>query len=137
MHKKVEKLDRDCHKFLALLGLMPQHTGKRVRLCTYSTCTLEPVFYDAELDNKTRMWWYTLRDVCVKSNGDEHIHFVSSSSEFKEQAQWLLDNITMPYRLTEVESHVLFSNEVLKLTGDSILLQCWRNFEPQPAHVMF
>jgi hypothetical protein len=31
MHKKVEKLDRDFHKFLALLGLMPQHYGHRHR----------------------------------------------------------------------------------------------------------
>ena len=32
MHKKVAKLDRDFHKFLALLGLMTQHYGHRHRL---------------------------------------------------------------------------------------------------------
>ena len=31
MHKKVAKLDRDFHKFLALLGLMTQHYGQRHR----------------------------------------------------------------------------------------------------------
>ena len=31
MHKKVAKLDRDFHKFLALLGLMTQHYGHRHR----------------------------------------------------------------------------------------------------------
>ena len=31
MHKKVAKLDRDFHKFLALLGLMSEHYGHRHR----------------------------------------------------------------------------------------------------------
>ena len=31
MYKKVAKLDRDFHKFLALLGLMTQHYGHRHR----------------------------------------------------------------------------------------------------------
>ena len=31
MHKKIAKLDRDFHKFLALLGLTTQHYGHRHR----------------------------------------------------------------------------------------------------------
>ena len=43
MHKKIAKLDRDFHKFLALLGLTTQHYGHRHRSKMLTKCALPRV----------------------------------------------------------------------------------------------
>ena len=83
-----------------------------------------------------RLHWTELSGVCV--SGEDHVRYLNLSSTFERSATAAgLFRVTEPYRLEAITEAELESNGLIKLSGKTLLLQCWRGGKTQPAHFMF